>query len=83
MPESVTRDADVIPIGTTSGIALDIAPGTSAEHSASVCFLSPGLYCLYAAGLEARTPEPNPTVPGKPSEELPVAVEPLFILVEP
>eukprot|EP00884_Botryococcus_braunii_P014332 jgi/Botrbrau1/228/Bobra.0022s0207.1 len=80
-PEVLTRVPQALPIGVVTGFTLTVPPGQMDEHRCGVCLLAPGLYCLYAACIDVLGSDGLP-VPHQATDELPVTVEPLYILVQ-
>lgn len=80
-PEVLTRVPQALPIGVVTGATLTVPPGHVDDHHCGICLLVPGLYCLYAACIDMLGIDGLP-VPRQPSDELPVTVQPLYILVQ-
>jgi hypothetical protein len=79
-PEVLTRCPEALPIGVITATTLIVPPDHVDEHQCGICLLVPGLYCLYAACIDILDSEGVP-VQQPSTDELPVTIEPLYILV--
>lgn len=78
-PETLTRDANALAIGVVTGATLTVPPKHVGDHPCGVCLLAPGLYCLYAACIDVL--DSKGAIVPHAGDDLPVTVEPLYILV--
>lgn len=79
-PEALTRDANALLVGVVTGATLSVPPKTVGDHPCGVCLLAPGMYCLYAACMDVLDREGG--IVTHSGDDLPVTVEPLYILVQ-